>query len=97
MSIEAITPIGGDLSPMKSTAIEPSGNDFMQTFMNTIGKADADLARADQELRAFAAGADIPVHDLMITMERARISLTLMSEVRNRMVEGYQELTRMQL
>jgi flagellar hook-basal body complex protein FliE len=97
MSIEAIAPIGGELSAVKSTAIEPSGSDFFQTVMNTIGKADTDLARADQELRAFASGADIPVHDLMITLERARISLTLMSEVRNRMVEGYQELTRMQL
>jgi flagellar hook-basal body complex protein FliE len=37
------------------------------------------------------------MHDVMISMEQARMNLMFMVEVRNRVVEAYQELMRMQL
>ncbi len=48
-------------------------------------------------VRAVAAGQDVATHDVMISLEQARMQLTLLSEVRNRVVEAYQELSRMQL
>ncbi|WP_269078436.1 flagellar hook-basal body complex protein FliE [Xanthomonas arboricola] len=55
------------------------------------------MQTADQQLRAMAAGQEVAPHDLMISLEEARMHLTLLSEVRNKLVEGYQELSRMQL
>jgi flagellar hook-basal body complex protein FliE len=57
----------------------------------------ASLQSADGKLRAMAAGQDVPVHDVMISLEQARMQLMFMVEVRNRAVEAYQELMRMQL
>ena len=37
------------------------------------------------------------VHQVMVAVEEAGIALSLMLEVRNRVLEGYQELIRMQV
>ena len=38
-----------------------------------------------------------PLHQAMIAMEEANVSLQLMVEVRNKLLESYQELMRMQV
>jgi len=71
--------------------------DFGQMLGEGIAKMDSGLQAADTQLRAMAAGKDVAVHDVMISMEQARMNLMFMVEVRNRAVEAYQELMRMQL
>jgi flagellar hook-basal body complex protein FliE len=98
MSIEAIGPVLADIAPSSAvgTARTP-GSDFANLLGEGLSKTDMSLKSADMQLRQLAAGADIPVHDIMISMEKARLDLMLVVEVRNRIVEGYQELMRMQL
>ena len=48
-------------------------------------------------MRQAAAGENVAPHTLMIAMEEAQMSLMLTVEVRNKVVEAYQELMRMQL
>ena len=60
-------------------------------------QVDRSLRAADDRLRSLAAGENVALHDVMITMEQARMDLMLVVEVRNRLLEAYQELTRMQL
>lgn len=98
MAIDAIGAIGGDLP--RTTAITPqstTGADFMHLLNDGLARVDQSLKTADTQLRGLAAGQDIPIHDVMISMERARLDLMLVAEVRNRVIEAYQELTRMQL
>lgn len=98
MAIEAVGALRADL-PV-STEIHPvavSGSDFLSTLNQGLSQVDGSLKAADVQLRRLAAGEAIPVHDVMLTMEQARMDLMLAVEVRNRLVEAYQELTRMQL
>jgi flagellar hook-basal body complex protein FliE len=98
MSIDAITAVGADMAP--SSAIKTGisrGADFLTVLGDGLARVDGSIQTADTQLRALAAGQDIPIHDVMITMEQARLDLMLVAEVRNRLIEGYQELTRMQL
>lgn len=100
MTIEAIGAIGASAFDAPRThAINPGavGADFATMVGDGVARADASLKTADSQLRALAAGQDIPLHDVMISMEQARMDLMLIAEVRNRIVEGYQELMRMQL
>lgn len=83
--------------PATGTLQAMSGSDFGQLLGNSLSQLDASVHSADVQLRAMAAGQDIPVHDVMISMEQARMQLMFMVEVRNRAVEAYQELMRMQL
>lgn len=73
------------------------GPAFMQMLGSQVNALNGSLEQADQSARALAAGEDIPVHDVMIAMEHARLTLQLAVEVRNRIVDAYQNLTNMQL
>jgi flagellar hook-basal body complex protein FliE len=62
----------------------------VQGLSNRLGTAEA-LATQ------FATGADVPPHQVVLTLEEARLSFQLAMQVRSRLLEGYQELMRMQL
>jgi flagellar hook-basal body complex protein FliE len=51
--------------------------------------------RADDAIRKLASGETQDVHQVMIAFEQARLSMQLLVEVRNKMVEAYQEISRM--
>lgn len=98
INIEAIGAIAGDA--VRTTdigAARGTGADFMKLLGEGVTQADQSLKAADTQLRGLAAGQDIAVHDVMIALEKARMDLMLVVEVRNRVLEGYQELMRMQL
>lgn len=73
------------------------GGDFEALVGEGLKTLNTDLSASDQVLRSFAAGEDIPLHDVMIVTERAQLSLQFAVELRNRVVEAYQQLTQMQL
>jgi flagellar hook-basal body complex protein FliE len=98
MTIESIAALGGErLSPEVGNGIAPARLDFAQWVEGSLARVGQSIEAADANVRALAAGQDVPVHEVMISLERARMDLTLAAEVRNRLVEAYQELTRMQL
>lgn len=103
MSIESIPPLGAGLPVADagvSTRIASEGAGapgFLDTIGHGLARVDASLREADTGLRALAAGEDVPLHDVMMSMERARLELMLAVEVRNRLIEAYQELNRMQM
>lgn len=97
-SISQISPlVSPDASANRVGIAGSGGADFLSLIGRGVAQVDASLGQATAVVNALASGKDIAIHDVMIAMERARIDLTLMSEVRNRLIEGYQELTRMQL
>jgi flagellar hook-basal body complex protein FliE len=48
-------------------------------------------------MRGVMSGQGVPLHQAMIAAEEASVSFQLMVEVRNRLLESYQELMRMQV
>lgn len=103
MSIEAIASVSPfaaltDVPDIARTIdLRTPGADFASMIGAGLDRVDASLRDADAKVRGLAAGDDIPLHDVMISMEKARLDLMLVVEVRNRLVEAYQELNRMQL
>jgi flagellar hook-basal body complex protein FliE len=52
---------------------------------------------ATQSVNALQSGQNVPLHQAVIAMEEANVSFQLMVEVRNRLLESYQEIMRMQI
>ena len=71
--------------------------DFSQWLKNEISTANNQINEADMKLREFAVGQSNNVHDVMMSLEKAKTSFELVVEVRNRLLEGYQEIMRMQI
>lgn len=95
--IEPISAAGISVLPNITQPQKSSTTDFSQMIGEGVSKLDSTLKVADEQIRAMAAGKEVAVHDVMISMEEARMNLMFMVEVRNRCVEAYQELMRMQL
>lgn len=68
---------------------------------NFLGKIASDVsakqAAAGEAVNGLLSGDNVPLHQAMITMEEANVSFQLMVEVRNKLLESYQELMRMQI
>lgn len=68
---------------------------------NFLGKLASDVSAkqtaAGEAVNGLLSGENIPLHRAMVSMEEASVSFQLMVEVRNKLLESYQELMRMQI
>ncbi|WP_338638597.1 flagellar hook-basal body complex protein FliE [Burkholderia pyrrocinia] len=79
---------------------EPSpltADGFETLLMDGVRNVDRALRTAEAAGAAFALGDDQPPHQVVLALEDARLKLQFALNVRARLVEGYQELMRMQL
>ena len=67
---------------------------LMQGQLEEVGNS---VGAAEQAMSALAAGKPVELHDVMISLERARLSVQTFVQVRNKLIESYQDLMRMQL
>ena len=87
----------GYLPPLREiTAQPPAGQDFGTWLTSAVGRVNQQLVQADQGLRELAAGETQNLHQVMISLEEARLGVQLLVQVRNRLLEAYQEVLRMQ-
>ena len=77
--------------------ISSGGGSFENTLGQVISGVGQKQAAADSAVNGLLAGQSVPLHEAMISMEEASISFQLMVEVRNKLLESYQELMRMQI
>ncbi|HEY1270786.1 MAG TPA: flagellar hook-basal body complex protein FliE [Terriglobales bacterium] len=69
---------------------------FMETLEDAIEQVQNLQGQADQKVEALLAGNGSDVHSAMIAVEKADLSFQLMMQVRNKIVQAYQEISRMQ-
>lgn len=77
-------------------APRPTGPAFAETLKGALTEVDHSQKAADGQVEAFVAGETESVHDVMIAMNQAELHFQLLTEVRNKLLDGYQELMRMQ-
>ena len=74
---------------------QPAG--FGGWFAQELGAVNTSLIEADNEVRKLAAGEVASLHEVMIHMEETKLSFQLLAQVRNRLLDAYQEVMRMQV
>ncbi|NLW25336.1 MAG: flagellar hook-basal body complex protein FliE [Clostridia bacterium] len=71
---------------------------FGDLLSNALRKTNELQLVADEKARAFSLGdSTVDISDLMISMEKAGLALSLTIEIRNKLLESYQEIMRMQV
>jgi len=74
---------------------EDRASTFGTTLRSAWREVDSLQRAADEASRRVASGDDVELHDVMLTAEKANLALQLTIEVRNKVIEAYQEIMRM--
>jgi flagellar hook-basal body complex protein FliE len=77
------------------TTTAPAGTGFANVFDQLVGAVESKQVQSDTVTRNVLIGDKAPLHQSVIAMQEASVAFSLMVEVRNKLVESYQELMRM--
>ena len=72
----------------------PSFKDTMAQFLGDVNSAQKESSDIK---KAFLAGEVTDVHRVMATSEEAKVAFNMLMEIRNKVIEGYNEIMRMRL
>ena len=70
---------------------------FGEQLQHAVMGVDQQQQEAQYKVSGMLAGNGTEVHDAMISVQKADLSFQLMLQVRNKVVQAYQEIERMQL
>ncbi|MGR3301054.1 MAG: flagellar hook-basal body complex protein FliE [Candidatus Scalindua sp.] len=99
MNIVPIGPIqnGNKIDLKFDKAEKQSGGSFKETVSNFVNEVNDLQVKAGESVENFATGKVENVHEVMIAMSKAEISFKFMMETRNKLVDAYKEIMRMQV
>lgn len=70
---------------------------FASVLKDSINKINNSQLEADKMTEMLANGENVDLHQVMIAQQKANITLQATLEVRNKVIEAYQEMMRMQV
>jgi len=68
---------------------------FAETLKGMINQVDELQKASGQSTKDFIAGKNIDLHEVMAAGQEAQLSFQFMMEMRNKLLEAYQEINRM--
>jgi flagellar hook-basal body complex protein FliE len=80
------TPIGGG-----------SGGSFTDALGDALSRLNNQLTQADASMSAFASGQSADIGTVMLQMQEASLGLKLGVQVRDRLLDAYRDVMRLQL
>ena len=69
---------------------------FAEVLNESLEKVNQLQSERSAHITAFASGENQNVHELMIAMQKAGLAMNMTAAVRNKVMEAYKELTRLQ-
>lgn len=85
------------LASQGAKGAQASSEDFGQFLEEAVSEVNQQQLNADKAVEQLQTGEASNLHEVMVAMEKADISLRLMVQMRNKVVEAYQEIMRMQV
>jgi len=82
---------GSAVSPNEA---QKSFSSFLKDSIEEVNQAQI---QSDIMTEKLALGQDVDLHEVMIASQKANITMQLTLEIRNKAVEAYQEMMRMQV
>lgn len=82
---------------LQSVGAAAPGKSFSDVLSNSLEKVNEFANQADTATRELVAGRNKNIHETLLAVERADASFKLMVQVRNKILEAYKEIMRMQV
>lgn len=93
-SIAGVTSVRATDSARVSASREGS---FAHLVESAIDRVELSRGAADQAINRFVTGEEDELHSTVLTVQRAEIEFELALQVKNKVVQAYQEIMRMQV
>ncbi|MCX7736434.1 MAG: flagellar hook-basal body complex protein FliE [Candidatus Kapabacteria bacterium] len=77
--------------------ITPQNSKFSDTLNGFINDVDSLQKESASMTEKFIKGEPVDIHDVMISAEKAKTSFQLLMEIRNKFLDLYKEVLRMQV
>lgn len=74
-----------------------NGPGFLQVLEKSMEDVNTNQVAADQSIKDLVAGRNKNIHETMLAIQKADLSLKTMMQVRNKVLEAYKEIMRMQV
>lgn len=91
-----LTRVDGPMHP-KSPGAGKVGEGFASSLKEAVNAVNQAQLDSDRKMQELATGKSQNIHETMIAAEKADLSLRLMVQVRNKIIEAYQEVMKMQV
>ncbi len=94
---------GKTASEIKSLPLAPAApgtggeKTFADTLKDAVGNVNTLQKQADVKAQELATGKTDNIQDVMVSAEKADIALRLMVNVRNKIIDAYQDVMKMQV
>ena len=97
--IKHITGLPDGLKPVQEPGPKPSADrpKFDQVLGNLINEVDSLQKTAEKTTEKLISGELEDVHQVVVAVEEAQTSFRLLMEIRNKMVDAYREVMKMQV
>jgi len=93
-SLRALDPSAAGNRQAKEADADTGFNDALQTALDEVNKNQED---ADELVEKLMLGGNVDIHEAMLALNKADVSFKLLMEVRNKIIEAYKEVMRMQV
>jgi flagellar hook-basal body complex protein FliE len=90
-------PIASFSALSASQAAEVSPSNFKDLLKKALGDLNASQVGANEAIKSLATGGEENLHDIIISMEKAGMTLQYAIQIRNKMLEAYQSVIQMQV
>jgi flagellar hook-basal body complex protein FliE len=86
----------GDVAKQRAPS-QPDSPSFKEVIGDYLEETNDLQMKSGEAIRKMASGELDDLHDVMVAVEKGRVSLELVLEIRNKLLEAYRELMRMQI
>jgi len=83
--------------PSDGRSVTQTEQNFSDFIKSTISQVNESQAEGDLAVQKLHSGEAQNLHDVMISVEQADISLRMLVQVRNKAIQAYEEIMRMQI
>lgn len=99
MAIQSIATnsILNNLNISNTTEEKTNGTSFSNVLSDAISKVNDSEVNTNNKIESLIKGEDVEMHEVMLAMQESVLSLQALIEVRNKTVEAYQEISKLQL
>ncbi|WP_027963183.1 flagellar hook-basal body complex protein FliE [Halalkalibacillus halophilus] len=91
------TGVHNQVQPSQDVTASEAQSSFANELKNAINEVNQTQADSSMKTEELIRGEATDLHDVMITSQKASVTLQTASEIQNKAIEAYREVMRMQI